>query len=176
MEYRWQLTLGGCPDHLDRTGRALSELLIQSPHTLVMYSSLNHLSTSSIPPPNTIPSNLQDCGSSPKTYKPNSANSDYICSINANRFQWPHWNPGVLRFEQAHLWQCITGAGTQHIGVGLWRFKVCRCIETWLDGIFFVVCCVHFLTLNKMALNQNHEMVSWSGLHHKVKKFRNDTK
>lgn len=32
------------------TGRALSELLIQSPHTVVMCSSLNHLSTSSMNP------------------------------------------------------------------------------------------------------------------------------
>lgn len=32
------------------TGRALSELLIQSPHTVVMYSSLNRLSTSSMNP------------------------------------------------------------------------------------------------------------------------------
>ena len=64
------------------TGRALSELLIQSPHTVVMYSSLNQLGTSSMNPTTQY-----------YTFKSARlcANSDNKCTT---RFQWtPHWNP-----------------------------------------------------------------------------------
>lgn len=58
------------------------KLLIQSPHTVVMYSSLNHLSTSSLNPTTQY-----------YTFKSAilCANSDHKCTT---RFQWtPHWNP-----------------------------------------------------------------------------------
>lgn len=64
------------------TGRALSELLIQSPHTVVMYRSLNHLSTSSMNPATQY-----------YTFKSARlcANSDHKCTT---KFQWtPRWNP-----------------------------------------------------------------------------------
>ena len=92
-------------------------LLIQSTHTVVIYSSLNHLSTSSMNP-TTLYYSLKSVRLWIVTFTKSyckCANSDPICTILEI--------PGVLRFEQDHLWQCITGAGTQRIGVGLWRFN-----------------------------------------------------